>query len=77
MDNGLYDAARDGGLAKVQELLRKGANIEKGKGKDPTSFVAVDMQHIEIIKMLLENGANINARGLQSEPALYKVTAHE
>ena len=59
LDNGLYNAARDGNLARVRDLLRKGANIEKGSGEDSTLCVAAVMGHIGVVELLLEKGANI------------------
>ena len=76
MDNELYEAARDGNLAKVQELVSKGANIEKGRGEGLTLCIAVGMEHIEVVKLLLEKGVNVNTRGLPFEPALHKAAAH-
>ncbi|KAL9118170.1 MAG: hypothetical protein Q9187_005289 [Circinaria calcarea] len=76
LDDSLYDAARDGNLPKVQELLRIGANIERGRGEDSPLCIAASMGHIEVVELLLEKGANIKEGSSFHRTPLYRAAAH-
>jgi ankyrin repeat protein len=57
--NGLNDAAYHGNLQEVQELLENGEN-PNGKGWDGDTPLAnaIRGRNLEIVKILLENGAD-------------------
>lgn len=59
----INDAAFDGDLSKVRQLLDTGANIETRDDWEGTPLIyAAEAGHAEIIKLLLERGANIESR---------------
>ncbi len=65
----LYDttpmmaACKDGNLLMVQELVKAGAEINHvgGNGKSPLQ-IAVENGHGEVVKVLVENGANLEIK---------------
>jgi hypothetical protein len=59
----LHDAAYAGDTAMVRQLLKRGANIEEKNenGMQPLQLAAI-MGHNETVELLLDHGANINAR---------------
>jgi ankyrin repeat protein len=61
MDLDLSVAARDGSTARAQELLSAGADVEARDNANWTPILsAARGGHTEIVKMLLERGANPN-----------------
>jgi len=66
------DAARNGDLKRVQEILKKRkVNINKKDEDGRTALMlASEYGHIEVVKSLLANGANINENGYFGETAL-------
>ncbi len=59
LDDALIDAAREGQLAIVRLLLKKGADIHTDD--DEALKSAVIEEHLDTIKLLLREGANIHA----------------
>ena len=59
----LLDAARDGKMAKIEDLLAKGAdiNVQNAEGWTPLMF-AVAAAHTKLTKLLLEKGADVNIK---------------
>ena len=56
-------AARKGDVAKLKELLDKGADVNTKTQYGATALAyACDKGHIEVVKLLLERGANVNVR---------------
>ncbi len=70
-DRELLDAARDGALQKVRNLLANGAdvNTQDGNGWTPLMF-AVSSAHTELVKMLLQAGADVNIRNAAGDTVL-------
>lgn len=65
------NSSSDGSSSLVEALLRKGAevNIELGCGSTPL-LQAVQGSNLKIVQMLIENGANINAKDEHEVDAL-------
>jgi hypothetical protein len=56
-------AARKGDVAKLKELLDKGADVNAKTQYGATALAyACDKGHIEVVKLLLERGANVNVK---------------
>ena len=56
-------AARKGDAAKVKELLDKGVDVNTKTQYGATALAyACDKGHIEVVKLLLEHGANVNVK---------------
>ena len=59
----LWDAARAGDAARVARALDKGADVNSGnRYKAGALFFAADRGHVEVVKLLLDRGANINVQ---------------
>jgi len=59
----LWNAARDGDVARVKAALERGADMNSGnRYKTGALFFAADKGHTEVIKLLLDRGADINAQ---------------
>lgn len=57
----LHDAARDGDLAKVRELLDAGVPVDAGNHYEVTALIYASVWgHIDVVRELLERGADIN-----------------
>lgn len=70
-DDVLFTAARNGDIQKLQEAIRKKANIELKKKYDVTPLmVAVIHNHSAVVSALIAAGANIDARDEEGRSAL-------
>ena len=59
----LYQAAVAGNTGKVEQLLRKGADVNARSKKGRTALmVAAQRGHTETVKVLIAAGADVNAR---------------
>jgi ankyrin repeat protein len=59
----LMDAAKEGDLETVLDLLRRGAEVNgrSNKGKTPLHYAAAH-GHVEVVKQLITHGAEIDSR---------------
>jgi len=58
----LHDAARDGDLARVEELLRRQCPVNRFDALGKTALHhAARAEHIDVVDRLLRAGANVNA----------------
>lgn len=59
----LWNAARDGDVARVAKALDQGADVNGGNRYKATAlFFAADKGHVAVIKLLLDRGADVNAQ---------------
>jgi ankyrin repeat protein len=59
------DAARDGNLAIIQHYLDSGWDVQNlAKSSYMALYLAVKNGHIEIVKLLLEHGADLNTKAV-------------
>ena len=69
----LIEAARKGDLKKVQELLKKGADVNAKDEKEEgiTALMAASIAgHLDIVRLLLKKGADVNAKDAAGRTAL-------
>ena len=63
-DDAIHKAAYHGELQKVRDLLQKGANPDARDSFGGTALHAAMFQkNMEVVKVLLEHGCDINAQG--------------
>lgn len=60
MDDKLWSAVRDKSLSKAQKSIEKGANVNFTRYETSPLIRAIEDMNIEMVKLLLENGANIS-----------------
>jgi ankyrin repeat protein len=66
-------SARSGSLDIMKDLLYFGADVEEaGQGGRPPLVSAAAHQHLDVMKLLLDNGANINSRDVKGNTALHE-----
>ena len=79
IDTKLFEAIRKGDAKEVKRLLEKGANPRATQANDWPAIVVAAGESLEIVKLLLARGANINAR--QSDqgwtPLTQAVSSHQ
>jgi ankyrin repeat protein len=69
----LIEAASNGNIEMVENLLYKGANINAKTEKGNTALiVAVENGQNDTVEFLLEEGANVNAKNNDGETALVR-----
>ena len=70
-DNDLIEAARDGDVDGVDRAIRAGISPDDtGIGQVPAIVVAAERNHLEVVKFLLEKGANPNRPARDGRTAL-------
>lgn len=73
----IHDAAQQGDLAKIKELLEKSPELLEARSendKTPLHFAAQG-GHIEIVELLLSKGADVNAKNSAMETPLHYAAA--
>ena len=64
----IHQAAKDGKIEVIKELLKKGINIDsQAQDKSTALHYAVSFKQEDVVRYLVENGASVNcanARGL-------------
>mmetsp|Transcript_541 Transcript_541/g.1260 ORF Transcript_541/g.1260 Transcript_541/m.1260 type:complete len:195 (-) Transcript_541:44-628(-) len=70
--NNIRQAAKNANLREIKEFLAQGVDINEQKFGKAALHHACEEGHEEIVKFLLENGANVN---LQSEKGLWRYTS--
>lgn len=76
LDSELIDAAGRGDLARVQELLAKGANVHATDARKRTALIAAAYgDHVEIGRVLIEAGADVNVQDNTKQSAYLIPTA--
>ncbi|KAM3613401.1 uncharacterized protein V6R79_025438 [Siganus canaliculatus] len=63
----LYTACVCQELECARKLLREGANVQKGKSLDSPLHAAAEKDCTEVVKLLLDFGADINARNTECQ----------
>lgn len=67
----LVTAAERGDLAKVQKLLKLGIDVNAtDKGEESALWKAINGDHTEVVKILVQNGANVNSGSSFTLPCL-------
>ena len=67
----MYDAAQNGELKRVKELVKHGKDIEKRDSPDGTPlWVAAEFGYVDIVRYLVEQGADIESFGRGETPLM-------
>src|SRR5262245_37707914 len=57
----IHDAAKKGDIAAIAAALDAGANVNDSDGYATPLYHAVNRQHLDAAKLLIERGADVNA----------------
>ncbi len=72
----LLNAAETGDSARVEQLLKQGADVNEKKEDGTTALIrAVRKGHIEIVKTLIDAGADVNVKYEHGGTALMDAAA--
>ena len=67
----LYGAAAEGNVARVQQLIRQGADVNyRFDDNEPPLMPAVTNNHEEVVRILLKAGARADAKSAFGESVL-------
>ena len=72
LNNKLINAAKNGDIKNVKELLAKGADVgtKNKNGETALHFAAWD-GHVDVVKVLIEKGADVDAKDNDGKTALH------
>ncbi len=73
IDKRLQEAAYDGNRELIEALLKRGANVNTVEGElgyTPLMWASMKDYHNDSVRLLIEAGANLNARNSKGETAL-------
>jgi len=71
----IHDAAKKGDIAAIAAALDAGANVNDFDGFAPPLFYAVNRQHLDAAKLLIERGADVNVGSKIGGPPLMAAVA--
>jgi ankyrin repeat protein len=79
MTNNRYLAAAWGDIETIRAALDNGADINALDEPEGTSLLhnAVEGEHIDIVKLLIERGANVEIENSSGETPLFETAVHE
>jgi hypothetical protein len=77
LDEELFEAVWVGDAAKVSKLLRRGANPNAKEDGSTPLHLAVLKEHADIAKLLLEHGADVNAKDKYGGTPLHRAVLTE
>lgn len=74
----LHEAAKNGDLEEVRELLKAGVDVNSlnSEGATPLHWAAFK-GHVDVAKALIENGARVNAETKKGSTPLRLATTHK
>ncbi len=75
LNKDLIDAIKNNNYSKVEKLLVHGADVNSTIDSYTPLILASEWGHIDVVKLLLENGADVNLKTLGNESAV--VAAYE
>lgn len=71
VDSGLHQAAIDGDITKIRNLLASGANVNAKDKDGRTALILAALKgRVEVVQLLLNNGADPNAQDKQGDTAM-------
>jgi ankyrin repeat protein len=71
LEEELLKAAREGYVEKVKDLLARGADPNAIRLGTTPLHIAAGHGHFDIVKILVENGANVNVKDLMGFTPLH------
>ena len=77
-EEGIFEAVRRGNLAWIRKLFKKGASAQT-RGEDGVTplMVAVSERKKDVVKFLLEQGADVNAKDFGGDSVLFHALFHD
>jgi cytochrome c len=64
----LQDAAKEGDLNKIKQLLAQGVNVNEKTGLAPALHYAIREGHVKAVELLITRGADVNATSTWGAP---------
>jgi ankyrin repeat protein len=71
----LHDAAKEGDLARIEQLLAQGADINERAGPATSLHIAIQQGHAKAAELLIKRGADVNATSTWGTPVYLAASA--
>jgi ankyrin repeat protein len=71
----LHDAAKAGDLARIEQLLAQGADINERAGPATSLHIAIQQGHAKPAELLITRGADVNATSTWGTPVYLAASA--
>jgi cytochrome c len=71
----LHDAAKEGDLARIEQLLAQGADINERAGPATSLHIAIQQGHAKAAELLITRGADVNATSTWGTPVYLAASA--
>jgi cytochrome c len=71
----LHEAAKEGDLARIEQLLAQGADINERAGPATALHNAIQQGHAKAAELLIKRGADVNATSVLGTPVYFAASA--
>jgi len=71
-----FNAVEEGDMKKAQDFIEKGIDVNLKDEDESALYKATDKGHVDLVKLLIDKGADVNSENMHHETALFCACYH-